>query len=110
VVRVKIEAAPWNEGVPRSDEDARDDLYFEHHVKVQQLTSDLRGLVTLIRAVIGHDAHVSVNARRTRADGFQERFVTQRCHGGGRRGLAVGGEPGAAWECRAAGVARRGRA
>jgi hypothetical protein len=84
VVRVKIEAAPWNEGVPRSDEDARDDLYFEHHVKVRQPTSDPRGPVRLMRAVVGHDAHVSINARRTRAVGFQERFVTQRCHGVGR--------------------------
>lgn len=37
VVRVKVEAAPWNEDVPASDAAAArlgDAMYFEHHVKV----------------------------------------------------------------------------
>ncbi|NUS63012.1 MAG: hypothetical protein HOQ46_05115 [Saccharothrix sp.] len=35
MLRVKVEAAPGNEGVPASDLDASDELYFEHHVKVR---------------------------------------------------------------------------
>ncbi|MFI7678252.1 nucleotidyl transferase AbiEii/AbiGii toxin family protein [Actinophytocola sp. NPDC049390] len=83
VDRVKIEAAPWNEGVPGTDDEAAADRYFEHHVKVLR-GSDFRDLLTLLEAVEGHHAHVSRNARRVRADGHEERFVTQRCHGVGR--------------------------
>lgn len=83
VLRVKIEAAPWNEGVPTTDEEARADLYFEHHVKVLQ-EANAADLARLLNAVDGHQAHVSRNARRERQDGREERFVTQRCHGVGR--------------------------
>lgn len=83
VVRAKIEAALWNEGVPRTDEEAHDDLYFEHHVKVLQ-EANMFDLTRLLKAVEEHQAHVSRNARRTRQDGREERFVTQRCHGVGR--------------------------
>jgi Nucleotidyl transferase AbiEii toxin, Type IV TA system len=84
VLRVKIEAAPWNEGVPLTDDDARADLYFEHHVKVVLPAGDDGALDVLASTVRLHNARPSRNARRTRADGRQERFVTQRCHGVGR--------------------------
>ncbi|MEV4298428.1 hypothetical protein [Microbispora rosea] len=79
VVRVKIEAAPWNEDVPPTAEAAAamPDRYFEHHVKVV-LRGDLAPLTDL--AVV-HGAHVSRNARRRRDNGSHERFVTQRCRG-----------------------------
>lgn len=85
VVRVKVEAAPWNRGVPASDVEAAGhppSRHFEHHVKlVLPPAADLTGLA----AVAGrHGAHLSSNARRTRSDGKQERFVTQRCHAVGR--------------------------
>ena len=83
VLRVKIEAAPWNEGVPVSDLDASDELYFEHHVKVL-LPSDDRAAVDRLRwAIVENGANVSRNARRRRGRN-EERFVTQRCRGVGR--------------------------
>ncbi|TQS19229.1 hypothetical protein [Microbispora sp. KK1-11] len=86
VVRVKIEAAPWNEDVPQTAEAAAamPGRYFEHHVKVA-VRGDLAPLADL--AVV-HGAHVSRNARRQRDDGSHERFVTQRCRG---VGLATAG-------------------
>jgi hypothetical protein len=83
VVRVKIEAAPWNEGVPQDDEEADPALYFEHHVKLR-LGEWNEWCFSLFEAIKPHEAHVSRNARRTRADGTEERFVTQRCFGVGR--------------------------
>ncbi|MCG8927935.1 nucleotidyl transferase AbiEii/AbiGii toxin family protein [Lentzea sp. CC55] len=82
VVRVKVEAAPWNEGVPQTDEEADAALYFEHHVKLRLPEGDW--YTELYRAAAPHEAHISRNARRTRADGSEERFVTQRCFGVGR--------------------------
>ncbi|TQM78522.1 nucleotidyltransferase AbiEii toxin of type IV toxin-antitoxin system [Saccharothrix saharensis] len=82
VVRVKIEAAPWNEGVPESDLDASDELYFEHHVKVL-LPSDDGAADRLRWAIADTGAAVSRNARRQRGR-HEERFVTQRCRGVGR--------------------------
>jgi hypothetical protein len=81
VVRVKIEAAPWNEDVPqdRTAATALRGCYFEHHVKVV-VPGDLTALAEMAGA---HSAHVSRNARRTRGDGTHERFVTQRCRGVG---------------------------
>lgn len=85
VIRVKIEAAPWNEGVPGTSRDARiqpDDRYFEHHVKLLLAQdADLSMLSTLSEV---HAAHLSRNARRVRDDGFRERFLTQRFHSLGR--------------------------
>ncbi|MET7299515.1 hypothetical protein [Embleya sp. NPDC005575] len=81
VTRIKIEAAPWHPGVPRTDAAARalgPDLYFEHHLKLV-LTADA-DLAALATEVVGHGAHLSHNARRVRVDGRSERFVTQRCH------------------------------
>jgi hypothetical protein len=85
VVRVKIEAAPFNRGVPATVDDAvalPPHCYFEHHVKLV-LTGDAE--VARARAISEpHAAHLSRNARRTLADGRHERFVTQRCRGVGR--------------------------
>ncbi len=82
VLRVKIEAAPWNEGVPASDLDASDELYFEHHVKVLLPSDDHLAVDRLRWAVAGNGANVSRNARRRRGR-HEERFVTQRCRGVG---------------------------
>ncbi|MFC8717527.1 hypothetical protein [Kitasatospora sp. NPDC057198] len=88
-VRVKIEAAPWTPGVPRTDAEAEladPAHYFEHHVKVRTDPGTPRE--TLVRAAAGHGAHVSWNARRTEPGGHRQYFVTQRCH---RVGLATAG-------------------
>ncbi|MGF1428374.1 hypothetical protein [Kitasatospora sp. LaBMicrA B282] len=88
VLRVKIEATPWAEGVPQSDaEGARlgPHRYFEHHVKLllsaaeseAEFESGAAG--RLGRLADRHGAHLSRNARRVRPDGLRERFVTQRC-------------------------------
>ncbi|MGW2429681.1 hypothetical protein [Streptomyces sp. NPDC001640] len=85
VVRLKIEAAPWNADVPETDDEAADlpgHCYFEHHAKLV-LSSESQ--VAAVRALAApHSAHVSRNARRTSAHGRHERFVTQRCRGVGR--------------------------
>jgi hypothetical protein len=69
VTRIKVEATPWNTGVPQTPEDATTeppDRYFEHHVKVVLTTDRLPALRDL---AIPHNAHVSHNARRTLAPG-----------------------------------------
>jgi hypothetical protein len=80
VLRAKIEATPWAQGVPASDEEAAAHgarRYFEHHVKLllpgPDHTAGLAGLA------VRHDAHLSRNPRRVREDGRCEWFVTQRC-------------------------------
>jgi hypothetical protein len=85
VSRVKVEAAPWNEGVPESDAEAAAHAgrYFEHHVKLALgPAADIPALAAL---AVEHLAHLSRNARRVRGDGRHERFVTQRCFAAGRR-------------------------
>ncbi|NYI04115.1 hypothetical protein [Allostreptomyces psammosilenae] len=85
VVRTKIEAAPWNQDVPGSPEQAVGrgaHEYFEHHVKV--VLGGEAEVVALARTAAPHGGHVSRNARRVVGDGRQERFVTQRCRGVGR--------------------------
>ncbi len=80
VQRIKIEAAPWNEGVPQTVADLKGDApekYFESHVKI--LADDRQPLVELTAAVEKHSAHLSRNALRVRPDGSRERFVTLRC-------------------------------
>ncbi|MEV4555968.1 hypothetical protein AB0K51_03095 [Kitasatospora sp. NPDC049285] len=89
-VRLKIEAAPWTPGVPRTDAEAEllaPERYFEHHVKVRLAPGVPRD--ALARAADGHHAHVSWNARRTEPGGHRQYFVTQRCH---RLGLTTAGE------------------
>lgn len=86
VVRVKIEAAPWNAEVPRTPGEARalpPDCYFEHHVKL--VLADRADIARIAAIGAHHGARVSRNARRPRPDiGGHERFVTQRCHRVGR--------------------------
>ncbi|WP_067477404.1 hypothetical protein [Actinomadura hibisca] len=85
VTRLKIEASPFNAGVPEHDADAPDPgrYYFEHHVKL--LLDPAADTAALAAAARPHAAHLSRNARRVRADGRHERFVTQRCRGVGSR-------------------------
>ncbi|MBO2462147.1 hypothetical protein [Actinomadura violacea] len=87
VARVKVEAAPWNAGVPADDADALGPgYYFEHHLKL--LLDPGFDAAALAGAARPHTAHLSRNARRVRADGRQERFVTQRCRCVGARTAA----------------------
>ncbi len=86
VVRAKVEAAPWNEGVPATDEEAAalgHEYYFEHHLKL--LLDGETDTSALTALAAGHGAHLSRNARRVRGDGVAERFVTQRCRMAGDR-------------------------
>lgn len=85
--RCKIELVPWGVGVPGSDEQAAAEpagRYFEHHLKLLLPAATVADLVALADLVAPHGARLSRNARRERADGGQERFVTQRCHAVGR--------------------------
>lgn len=84
--RIKIEAAPGNRGVPRDDADAVAGRYFESHIKL--LLPAGADLAALAARVAGHGAHLSRNALRTREDGLDERFVTQRSRGGLERAYA----------------------
>lgn len=88
VVRVKVEADVCNDDVPQSDREAGPDLatYFEHHVKV--LVSESAALSELGGIAHGCGARLSRNSRRQRADGFHERFVTQRIYGRGNEAAA----------------------
>lgn len=90
VVREKHEVSPLNADVPNTREEALalgPGRYFETHLKLL-LPADA-DLDELSRLVGPHRARLSRNARRTREDGRQERFVTQRCSGVGRS-LAYG--------------------
>ncbi|MFI9505664.1 hypothetical protein [Nocardia sp. NPDC052566] len=84
VLRTKIEATPWAEGVPSTDEQAAvlgAHFYFEHHVKL--LLAPDSGTTAIEAAARAHAAHLSANTRRVRPDSRLERFVTQRCRGVG---------------------------
>ncbi len=80
VTRTKVEVSCDALGVPRSRQEA-DRLprwcYFETHVKL--LLPPEADPSALSEVVEPHHARLSRNARRVRDDGFQERFVTQRC-------------------------------
>jgi hypothetical protein len=81
VVRVKVEAAAGNRGVPRHDAQAWSappERHFEQHVKVLLDAADVPRLTAV---ATGLGSHVSRNARRVRDDGAEERFVTRRAHG-----------------------------
>ncbi|WP_239164150.1 nucleotidyl transferase AbiEii/AbiGii toxin family protein [Actinoplanes palleronii] len=85
-IRSKIEVAPWADGVPQHDRDARDepdDRYFEHHLKLR-LPAGMTDLITVTDLVEPHGARLSRNARSRSADGAETRFVNQRCHRVGR--------------------------
>lgn len=85
VVRAKVEAAPSNAGVPQAGDACPAGTYFESHLKL--LVADDTTLRQVTDIAIAHGAHVSRNARRTRADGRQERFVTLRSTLGGLQGM-----------------------
>ncbi|MDI2131673.1 hypothetical protein [Yinghuangia seranimata] len=91
-VRVKVEAAPWHEGVPATDAEGAElgpAHYFEHHVKLLLDTGfDAAAHAALAALVAPHAAHLSHNARRRRDDGRHERFVTQRRRAVGDRSAA----------------------
>jgi hypothetical protein len=85
VVRVKVEAAPTNEGVPQNDAEAtgQDEVnYFEHHVKL--LREPAADREALLLACVEFGAHLSRNAWREYAHGLEERFVTMRSYRVGR--------------------------
>ena len=85
VARVKVEAAPFNEEVPATDEAAAlqpPGNYFEHHVKLLRAAG--AGREGLLQACHDHGAHLSRNAWREPAGGFEERFVTLRSYRIGR--------------------------
>lgn len=86
VVRIKTEVAADHPGVPQNKNEAMNytaDRYFEHHIKV--LVPPLTSLSPLIKTVEPYCAHLSRNALKMCQDESQERFVTQRCSGVGRR-------------------------
>ncbi|GGR79533.1 hypothetical protein [Streptomyces rubiginosohelvolus] len=99
VARVKVECAPWAAEVPREDADVvgsehpHGRRHFEHHVKLLLDEADGDAAdgrrADLVAVAVRHGAHVSWNARRVRADGREERFVTQRCHRTGDRRAAL---------------------
>ena len=85
VVRVKIEADPANDDVPATDRAALlqpSCNYFEHHVKLSRKAA--AGCELLVRVCLDHAAHLSRNAWREPAVGFEERFVTLRSYRMGR--------------------------
>lgn len=85
VTRTKVEVSREADGVPRNREEAErlpGSCYFETHVKLLlPASADLAALSAIVKP---HRARLSRNARRVRDDGFQERFVTQRCSRVGR--------------------------
>jgi len=105
VTRIKIEVPPWATAVPLSAAEAQmqpPGRYFEHHLKLLLAPEAITAALTEI--ILPHGAHLSRNAMKQREDGYQERFVTQRCTGVGRaeahaaleallRGLAPLGYP-----------------
>lgn len=101
VTRLKVEAAASGPDAPATAAEAGS-RYFEHHVKLLlPAGTDLDP----VRAVAArHDARLSRNARRVRADGVRERFVTQRCYRAGRADAAaalaglLAALTGAGWE------------
>ncbi|MBP0458948.1 hypothetical protein [Streptomyces montanisoli] len=86
VVRTCIEAAPWNEGVPRTDAEAAafPCRWFAHRVTVRAAIPYEAG--RLVRAAGGCSARLSRLARAVPARGVQERLVVQRAPGVGRQG------------------------
>jgi inosine/xanthosine triphosphate pyrophosphatase family protein len=85
VTRLKIEALGKNRDIPEDDASAQawPANYFEYHVKVT-LPPELKDLSVLRERCERHGAHLSRNARKVRADGASERFVTLRVSGLGR--------------------------
>ncbi|MFG3407559.1 hypothetical protein [Streptomyces sp. NPDC048142] len=59
------------------------------HDRKASVAADSGRWEALVAVAVRHGAHVSWNARRRRADGREERFVTQRCHRTGDRRAAL---------------------
>jgi hypothetical protein len=85
VMRTKIAAAPWNDGVPQTDAEAAAlpaPCHFAHRVTLRlRIPYDTKRLAAVVEE---HSARVSRTARRVLSGGVQERYVTQRAFGIGR--------------------------
>jgi hypothetical protein len=85
VLRIKIEAAAANPGARQFDAIAFSqppDRYFEHHIKL--MIDPRADLSALAKIAEQHNAHLSRNALSAQSNGYQERFITQRCLSVGR--------------------------
>lgn len=84
VVRTKLEALPRNRDIPEDDAAAAAEpgRYFEYHLKLV-IPADV-GLAPIVACAADHQARLSRNARRVRADGSHERYLTLRLPGLGR--------------------------
>ncbi|MEW2544818.1 hypothetical protein AB0910_03390 [Streptomyces sp. NPDC047002] len=86
VVRTRIEAAPWDDGVPQTDSEAAQapECWFAHRVTVRlPIPYDTRRL----SAVAGrHTARLSRLVRSVPTRGVQERVLVQGARGVGRPG------------------------
>lgn len=78
VTRLKVEAAADGREAPVTEAQAvtQPGRYFEHHVKL--LLPAGSDFDRVREVAVRHGARLSRNTRRVRADGVQERFVTQR--------------------------------
>jgi hypothetical protein len=81
VTRQKIEAAPFNQGIPMTAKEAQNhsaDNYFEHHLKILfEKESNFNEIQTVCTA---HGAHLSRNAFENRVDNTKTYFITLRCY------------------------------
>jgi hypothetical protein len=81
VTRQKIEAAPFNQGIPMTTTDAQNhssDNYFEHHLKI--LFEKESNFNEIQRVCVAYGAHLSRNAFENRADNAKTYFITLRCY------------------------------
>ncbi|KAF3891265.1 hypothetical protein DA73_0400032860 [Tolypothrix bouteillei VB521301] len=86
VTRVKIEAMPYNQDIPVTDNEVSQHPvtnYFEFHIKA--LLSQETDLEGLRQHCAKFGAHLSVNAFKLNASGQHHRFITLRVYGLGRR-------------------------
>lgn len=81
VVRVKVEASPYNADIPQTRGAANylpANFYFEYHARLQMPGFESLALITPVCEA--HGAHLSRNAFKELPDGTYERFVTQRAY------------------------------
>lgn len=94
VTRVKIEAFIDNEGVPKTNTEARamgGGTYFEFHALVTLPSSDVPAALRSVCAA--HGGHLSRNAFKRDPEGRTSRFVTLRVSGvGSRRADSIFGD------------------
>lgn len=86
VKRVKLEASPFNEGLPAHLGEVKQhptENYFEHHLKLMLPNGDVQESLYMICQK--HHAHLSRNAFKQYQEGVQERFVTLRHYALGRQ-------------------------